>query len=115
MVPSKFDYLVIISRDTANEPFAIGSYVSSVYYDPYDQCQGTPGDSGACGPTSDGIYLYAYLSSAVHGAAAAMCNNDPKSNWSRPEEITTISFLAYSRCAGIYDLCGFNYAKHIFR
>lgn len=117
MVPSKFSYLDYYqSEDTANEPFAIGGYVpvSKVYgYDPYDQLNA--GERRAILGVQANLWTE-YISTMPHveymvlPRMAAMAEN----GWSYDRKDYDDFVRRMQSLRRIYDLCGFNYAKHIF-
>ena len=117
MVPSKFSYFDYYqSQDTADEPFAIGGYVpvSKVYeYDPYDQLDA--GERKAILGVQANLWTE-YISSMPHveymvlPRMAAMAEN----GWSYDRKDYDDFVRRMQSLRRIYDLCGFNYAKHIF-
>lgn len=117
MVPSKFSYFDYYqSQDTEREPFAIGGYVpvSKVYgYDPYDQLDA--GERKAILGVQANLWTE-YISSMPHveymvlPRMAAMAEN----GWSYDRKDYDDFVRRMQSLRRIYDLCGFNYAKHIF-
>ena len=117
MVPSKFSYFDYYqSQDTEREPFAIGGYVpvSKVYgYDPYDQLDA--GERKAILGVQANLWTE-YVSSMPHAEymvlprMAAMAEN----GWSYDRKDYDDFVRRMQSLRRIYDLCGFNYAKHIF-